>query len=184
MRLCRAASDETMSTILSPDIWLWVLALILIAVGVAGTILPALPGVPLVFGGMLLAAWIDDFQKIGYITLGVLGVITLLSLAVDFFAGVAGVKRFGASRAAVLGAALGTVVGLFFGILGLVFGPFAGALVGELSARRGVLTAGRVAFGTWIGMLLAVVIKLALVFAMLGVFTLVYLLAGERAPIV
>ena len=168
----------------SPDFWLWLLAFGLIAVGVAGTILPALPGVPLVFGGMLLAAWIDDFQKIGYVTLAVLGALMLLGMVVDFVAGVAGAKRFGASRAALFGATAGTVVGLFFGLPGLAFGPFVGALIGELSARKDVMAAGRVAFGTWLGMLVAIVIKLSLVFTMLGIFIFAYFFSGNHLPFV
>ncbi|RPI44743.1 MAG: DUF456 domain-containing protein [Betaproteobacteria bacterium] len=169
---------------LALDFWLWLAAFGLIAVGIAGTILPALPGVPLVFGGMLLAAWIDDFERIGYITLTVLGTLMLLSIVIDFLAGIAGAKRFGASRAALLGAAVGTVVGLFFGLLGLAFGPFVGALIGELSARKDMMAAGRVAFGTWLGMLVAVVVKLSLVFTMLGIFVFAYLVSGNRLPLV
>ena len=166
---------------ISPDVWLWLLAFGLMAVGVAGTVLPALPGVPLVFAGMLLAAWIDGFQKIGYVTVAILGAIMLASLAIDFLAGVAGAKRFGASRTALVGAALGTVIGMFFGLAGLAFGPFIGALIGELSARRDVMAAGRVAFGTWLGMLIAIVIKLSLVFAMLGIFVFAYFFGTRMA---
>jgi len=169
---------------ITPDFWLWLLAFGLIAVGVAGTVLPALPGVPLVFAGMVIAAWIDDFTRIGYVTLAILGAIMLLSLAVDFLAGIAGAKRFGASRAALVGAAIGTVVGIFFGLPGLAFGPFIGALTGELSARKNVMAASRVAFGTWVGMLIAIVIKLTLVFAMLGIFVFAYFIGGKGGSFV
>lgn len=158
----------------SPDLWLWLLAIGVIALGVAGTVLPALPGAPLVFTGLLLAAWIDNFQKVGYFALTLLGVLTLLSVAVDYVASYLGAKHVGASRQALVGAAVGTVLGLFFGIAGLVLGPFVGALPGEFTARKDAVRAGRVALGTWIGMLVAVVVKLALVFAMLGLFLLVY----------
>lgn len=161
---------------LSPDLWLWLLAFVLIAVGVAGTVLPALPGPPLVFGGLLLAAWIDDFREVGYVTLAVLGTLTLLSVIVDLVAAFVGAKRVGASRQALIGSALGTVIGLFFGLPGLVFGPFVGALVGELSARKGALAAGRVALATWVALLLAIVVKLAVIFAMLGLFLFAYVI--------
>ena len=170
--------------VLTPDFWLWLVALGLIAVGIAGTILPALPGVPLVFAGMLLAAWIDDFARVGYLTLIVLGILTLLGVVVDFVASIAGAKRVGASRAALVGATVGTIVGIFFGLLGLILGPFVGALVGELSARKGMMAAGRIALGTWLGMLLAVVIKLSLVFTMLGVFIFAYYVSGDRLPLI
>ena len=160
----------------SPDPWLWLTALVLIGAGVAGTVLPALPGAPLVFGGLLLAAWIDGFQKVGYVVIGVLGALTLFTVIVDIAAAVLGAKRVGATRAGLLGSAIGTVVGLFFGFAGLIIGPFAGALLGELSARRGLISAGRVAVGTWVALLIAVVVKLAVVFMMIGLFIFAYLL--------
>ncbi|HSX65224.1 MAG TPA: DUF456 domain-containing protein, partial [Pseudoxanthomonas sp.] len=110
----------------------YVLAAVLIVVGLAGVILPALPGLPLVFAGMLLAAWAGDFQQIGWVGLTALGLLTLLSVAVDFFAALVGAKRVGASRKALLGAVIGTFAGLFFGPIGLFAGPFVGALLGEL----------------------------------------------------
>jgi uncharacterized protein YqgC (DUF456 family) len=168
---------------LPPDFWLWLLAFGLVVVGVAGTVLPALPGVPLVFAGMLLAAWIDDFQRIGYVTLAILAAIMAASIAIDFLAGIAGAKRYGASTKALAGAAIGTVVGLFFGLPGLALGPFLGALIGELAARRDVMAAGRVAFGTWVGMLIAIVIKLSLVFAMLGIFVFAYFVGGAGSSL-
>lgn len=158
------------------DLWLWLLAATLIIVGIAGTVLPALPGPPLVFGGLLLAAWIEGFQKVGTVALALLGVFTVLAMAIDLVAGIYGAKRVGASRSALIGASIGTLFGVFLGIAGLIFGPFAGALTGEFLARRNALAAGRVAFGTWLGLVLAVAIKLALVFAMLGLFLLAYLL--------
>lgn len=151
--------------------WLYyTLAILLILVGVAGVILPALPGLPLVFAGMLLAAWAGDFQQIGWVTLVLLGALTALSVAVDFFATLLGAKRVGASRKALLGAALGTFAGLFFGLIGLFAGPFVGALLGELWHGKEIQQATKVGLGTWLGILLGVVLKLGLAFAMLGLF--------------
>lgn len=153
----------------------YILAAILIVVGVLGVILPALPGLPLVFGGMLLAAWTDDFERIGVWTLVILGVLTLLSLLIDIVATAMGAKRVGASRSAVVGAMLGTVVGLFFGIVGVFIAPFVGAVLGELLHRRklagsDVGHAAKVGLGTWFGIVIGVVSKLALAFAMIGLF--------------
>lgn len=149
----------------------YALAVVLVLVGIAGVILPALPGLPLVFAGMLLAAWAGDFQKISWITLVVLGLLTLLSLAVDFLATMMGAKRVGASRKALLGAVLGTFAGLFLGgPIGLFAGPFIGALLGELWHGRELGKATRVGLGTWLGILLGTVLKLGLAFAMLGLF--------------
>jgi uncharacterized protein YqgC (DUF456 family) len=154
----------------------FILAALLIAAGIAGAILPVLPGVPLVFGGMLLAAWADDFQHVGAVTLGLLGVLCVIALLVDFVAGVLGAKRVGASPRALWGAAIGTVVGLFFGLPGLLLGPFAGAVIGELTAGSRVDHAARVGIGTWLGLLFGTLAKLALCFTMVGVFLLAFVI--------
>ncbi len=154
---------------------LYIVAAILIVVGILGVILPALPGLPLVFGGMLLAAWADGFERIGVWTLVILGILTVLSLLIDIVATSMGAKRVGASRLAIVGAMIGTVVGLFFGIVGVFIAPFIGAVLGELLHRRklersDVGHAAKVGLGTWFGILLGVISKLALAFAMLGLF--------------
>lgn len=155
---------------MDPQSLYYVLAVVLILVGIAGVVLPALPGLPLVFVGMLLAAWAGDFQQIGWGILVVLGLLTLLSVGVDVFATLVGAKRVGASRKALLGAVLGTFVGLFFGPIGLFAGPFVGALLGELWHSRELGQATKVGLGTWLGIVVGVVLKLGLAFAMLGLF--------------
>jgi len=155
---------------------LWIVAILLVLAGIAGSVLPALPGVPLVFAGLLLGAWIDHFQKVGWFTLVILGLLTLLSFAVDFLATSMGAKRVGASKWAVVGSALGTLAGLFFGIPGLILGPFLGAVAGELIARRGQRQAVRSGFGAWVGLLVGTAGKLALIFAMVGIFLTAYAL--------
>ena len=155
---------------------LWIVAILLVLGGIAGSVLPALPGVPLVFIGLLLGAWIDHFQKVGWFTLVVLGLLTLLSFAVDFLATSMGAKRVGASKWAIAGSALGTLAGLFFGIPGLILGPFLGAVAGELLARRGQRQAVRSGFGAWIGLLVGTAGKLALIFTMVGIFLTAYAL--------
>lgn len=153
---------------------LWILSVALVAIGIAGTILPILPGVPLVFVGLLLAAWAGDFQAVGWPVLLVLGVLALLSILVDFAASSLGAKRVGASRAAMLGAALGTLLGLFFGLPGLLIGPFAGAAVGQFLVRRNLADAGRAGVGAWVGFLLGSVAKLALAVAMVVIFAVAW----------
>lgn len=155
---------------------LWVLAVGLMMVGLAGTILPMMPGVPLVFAGILLAAWIDGFSRVGVPTLIVLGVLTLLSFLLEYAAAALGAKRAGASRQAITGAAIGTFAGLFFGLPGLLVGPFAGAAIGELVARGGASRAVGVGVGAWIGFAIGSIAKLAIAFTMIGVFVAVYLL--------
>lgn len=161
---------------------LWyALAVLLVLVGLAGTVLPALPGVPLVFAGMLLAAWASDFAYVGTTALVMLGVLALVSVAVDFWATAMGAKRVGASGKALVGATLGTFAGMFFGIIGIFAGPFVGAVAGELLHlrsldRRGIGRAAKAGAGTWIGVVVAVGLKLMLVFAMMGIFILAWLL--------
>ena len=162
---------------MDPTTLYYLIAAVLVLVGLIGTVLPALPGLPLVFVGMLLAAWAGDFEQVGILMLVVLGVLTLVSLAVDFWATALGAKRVGASRKAIIGAVLGTFAGLFFGPLGLVLGPFVGALAGELLHRRrlggsDLGDAAKIGLGTWLGILFGIVLKLGLAFAMVGLFAL------------
>ena len=149
---------------------------LLVVVGVIGTAVPALPGTPLVFVGLLVAAGAERFQKVGWFTLSILAVLTLFSFVIDFLATKFGAKRVGASWAALVCAGIGAIVGIFFGLPGFIFGPFLGAVIGEYAARRNLRQAGRVGFGTWLGMLLGIAGKLALVFAMVGIFLTAYVL--------
>lgn len=158
------------------DTALWIMAILLIAVGVAGTVLPALPGAILVFGGVLLAAWIDGFTKISGLTVAIVGVLTLLAWATDYVAAALGAKKVGASKSAIVGAALGTVAGVFTGLIGLLFMPLVGAAVGQYYSERDLRRAGHVGVATWIGMLIGTAVKVALVFAMLGIFAAALLL--------
>jgi uncharacterized protein YqgC (DUF456 family) len=164
---------------MDPNALYYLMAAVMVLVGLAGTVLPALPGLPLVFAGMLLAAWAGHFERVGALTLVFLGILTLLSLAVDFWAAAQGAKRVGASTQAIWGAMLGTFAGLFLGPLGLVFGPFLGALIGEVLHRRrlggsDIGQAARIGLGTWLGIVFGVVLKLGLAFAMLGLFALAW----------
>jgi len=154
-------------------LWL-VLAVLLVCVGVAGSVLPALPGVPMVFAGLWLAAWVGDYERVGVLTLVLLGLLTALSFAIDLVATALGAKRVGATRLAVVGAALGTLGGLFLGLPGLLLGPFVGAVAGELLSHGKVQQATRAGLATWTGLLFGTLAKLALVFTMLGVFALAY----------
>jgi uncharacterized protein YqgC (DUF456 family) len=153
----------------------YLVAGILILAGLAGTILPAIPGLPLVFAGMLLAAWADGFTRIGGWTIAILAVLTLVSVVVDVAATALGAKRVGAGKGAMLGAAIGTVVGAFFSLPGLLLGPFLGAMVAELVRGRELAHASKIGFGTWVGLAVGTALKLGLAFAMLGVFALALL---------
>ncbi len=150
---------------------LWyVVAAVLILVGIAGAVVPALPGVPMVFAGMWLAASVDGYSLIGTPTLILLGILAGLAVLIDFVAGILGARRVAASRRALWGAMIGTFVGMFFGLAGLLLGPFIGALLGEASAGGTVRRSTEVGVATWIGLLFGTVAKVGLSFTMLGVF--------------
>jgi uncharacterized protein YqgC (DUF456 family) len=155
---------------------LWIVAIALVLAGVAGTVLPALPGAPLVFAGLLLAAWIDHFEKVGWFPLTLLFLLMILTFVIEIAAAGMGAKRVGASKLAIFGAAVGTVVGLFFSLPGLLLGPFVGAMLGEYLSRRNLKQAGKVGIGTWIGLILGTAGKIAVIFAMVGLFVTAYFL--------
>lgn len=149
---------------------LLIVAVLLIMIGVAGAVLPALPGVPLIFVGMLLAAWINGFKLISVFTVVVMGILTVLAIVVDYVAATLSAKRAGASKQGMIGAFVGTIAGLFTGLWGLVFMPLVGAAIGELIAHKDMFQAGKVGAATWFGMLIAIAVKLAVAFTMVGVF--------------
>lgn len=154
---------------------LWVLACVLAIAGLAGLVFPALPGAPLLFAGLLTAAWAEDFAYIGWRTLTVLACMALLTYVLELAASAYGARRYGASGRAVIGAGIGAVVGIFFGLPGVLLGPFLGAVAGELWAQRDLHAAGRAGLGATIGLALGVAGKLAVAMAMLGIFVVVRL---------
>ena len=149
---------------------LWFGAAICVVAGLAGVVLPALPGTPLLLVGLVLAAWAEDFAYVGPGMLVVLGLLAALTYVVDFLATAFGARRFGASSRAVVGAALGGLVGLLFGVAGVLLGPFVGAVLGELSAQRSLGDAGRAGVGATLGLIIGLVLKIALAVSMLGLF--------------
>jgi uncharacterized protein len=149
---------------------LLILAALLVAAGLAGLVLPALPGAPLLFGGFLLAAWAENFEYVRPWTLVLIALLAVLTYAVDFWATMFGTKKFGASRRAVIGALIGAVVGIFLGFPGVLLGPFIGAVIGELSARRSLQDATRAGIGATVGLVLGAALKIALAVSMVGIF--------------
>lgn len=147
-----------------------VLAVLLVVVGLVGVVIPALPGTVLIFAGLLLAAWSDGFSRVGVFTIVVLGFVTVATYFVDVAMMALGMQRLGATRRAAAGAAIGTLAGLFFGLPGLIVGPFAGAVLGELTNQRDWRRAGRAGVAAWIGFVIGTVVKIGLAFAMVGIF--------------
>jgi uncharacterized protein len=162
---------------------LWALVVALIGVGLAGTVLPALPGTAFILGGILLGAWIDDFQRVGTGALIAVGVLAVLAWSLDYVAGLLGAKKAGASRLALVGAAVGTVVGLLMGIVGVLFMPLVGAAIGEAIARRKESSdhavvgrqAVKVGVATWLGLMAGMLAKVVLSFVMIGIFVVALL---------
>ncbi|HVK31752.1 MAG TPA: DUF456 domain-containing protein [Burkholderiaceae bacterium] len=168
----------------APALW-WTLVVAMVLAGLAGTVLPVLPGTLLVLAGLFLGAWIDGFSRVSGVTMGVIALLAVLGFATDYVAALLGAKKIGASRWALIGAALGTVVGLLAGVVGVLVLPFVGAVAGEWYALRrappdagGPATARRaldVGVATWIGLLVGTAVKLALAFVMVGVFAIALL---------
>ena len=157
----------------------FVLAAVLVLVGLAGTVLPAIPGALFVFAGLFLAAWADGFAHVGAVGLTIIGVLGALAFVADFVASLLGARRVGASPLALAGAALGGLVGLFLGLPGLILGPFVGAVGGEFLARGRWAQAGKVGLGTWLGLVAAAILKLILAFMMISTFFAFWLVMGS-----
>lgn len=156
------------------SLW-WVLSAALIVIGLAGTVLPALPGTLFVLVGIVLGAWIDGFTRVGWITVTVVTVLAVIAWVLDYAAGLLGAKKAGASRQAIIGAALGTVAGIFMGLVGVLFMPLVGAAAGEYLAQRdnqidGKQRALKVGLATWLGIMVGLIAKVVIAFMMIGVY--------------
>lgn len=149
---------------------LLLLAAVLAFTGLAGLLFPVLPGAPLLFAGLVVAAWAENFEFIGLGTIIVLAVLSLMTYAVDVAAGILGARRFGASPRAMIGAGVGAVAGLFFGLPGVLLGPFLGACLGEMTAVNDLRMAGRAGFGATVGLVVGAALKIAIAFTMLGIY--------------
>lgn len=155
---------------------LWLLGIALVAAGLVGIVLPALPGHVLIFAGLLLAAWADHFHRVGPVMLTIIGLIGAASYSVDLVGAALGAQHFGASRRAMAGAALGTLLGLFLGLPGIIVGPFIGAVLGELTIHRDWKRVGKAGVAAWIGFAIGTAAKVGIAFLMIGLFIAAYFL--------
>lgn len=149
---------------------LWLASALMLIAGFAGLVLPALPGVLLIFAGLVFAAWAEGFAYVGWGTISILAALTVAAYIIDFLAGLLGAKRFGAGKYGVMGAAIGTILGLIFGLPGIIIGPFIGAVLGELYAHKDLQSASTAGLGVWIGMAIGIAARVAVAFVMVGVF--------------
>jgi uncharacterized protein YqgC (DUF456 family) len=154
---------------------LWILSAIFTVTGLAGMLLPVVPGAPVLFLGLLFGAWAEDFHYIGVWTLLILAGMAGLTYVVEFVASALGVRKYGGSPRAMWGAVVGGFAGMFFGIPGILLGPFVGAVLGELSLQRSLDQASRAGFGTVVGLAVGIAGKLAIGIAMLGLFLVIRL---------
>jgi uncharacterized protein len=150
------------------DLLLYGLGVLALLLGVAGVVLPVVPGSLLLFGGAVLVAWAGGFTLVGWPTLTVVGLLAAVIWAVDWVAAALGAKATGASRWAVVGASLGLVVGMFLGPIGIILGPAVGAIALEYWQDPDFEKALRAGFGTFLGFLLGSVVKVTLAFVLVG----------------
>lgn len=148
----------------------FVVSLLFMAVGVAGTVVPVLPGVPLIWLAMLGFGIVDKFQRVDATFLVITALVVVASEATDYLTRAWGAKRFGAGRAGTWGAVIGAMAGLFFLPLGLLLGPFLGALTGELLSGRSMQESLRAGWGGLIGTLSSIVVKFAVAVALTVAF--------------
>jgi uncharacterized protein YqgC (DUF456 family) len=154
---------------------LYLLGVALLAAGVAGLVLPVLPGAVLLVLGVIALAWAGDFVVLGWGTVAFAGLMGLAITAVDWGASILGAKAFGASKWAVIGSAVGLVVGLFLGLPGIILGPAVGALVFEYAKDPNFERALKAGLGTFVGFVVGSVLKVTLAFVLVGVVALRFL---------
>ncbi len=155
---------------------LWIVAILMIGIGLVGTVVPILPGLVFMFAGSWLAAYIDNYLEIGVSAVVIIGILTAIGMIVDWVAQSMGAKRAGASKAGIIGSFIGTIVGIFTGLWGLIFMPLVGAAIGEFISNKDMIQSGKVGFATWLGMMIGIVIKLGLAFTIVGVLVGAYLI--------
>ena len=158
------------------EILFYVLGAVALVVGLAGVVLPAIPGSALLVAGAVLVAWAEDFTRVSGWTVALCVVIGVAIWVLDFLAGLLGAKAFGASHWAVVGAGIGLVVGLFLGIPGIILGPAVGAIVFEYARDPNFQRAMKAGFGAFLGFVLGTAVKVSLAFMLVGVvaFALIF----------
>jgi uncharacterized protein YqgC (DUF456 family) len=147
-----------------------ILVALVMAVGVVGSVVPLVPGTPLIFVAAVVHAVATDFTPVGAGRLAILAVLAVAGWGIEHLAGALGARRAGGSRAAVVGAILGVMAGLPFAPLGLLIGPIAGAGAGELLSGRDPAGSVRTGVGTAIGVVLGIVAHVAFAVTMVALF--------------
>ena len=153
------------------DLLWWLIVIVLFAVGLIGTVLPVFPGTTIILAAAIIhRLMLGPAKSVGWLTLAILVLLTLVSYAIDVVSGYFGAKYFGATRWGTFGAIIGALVGLFFGVIGLFVGPVLGAIVGEFIAGKRMIDAGRAGWGSLLGNLAGMIGKLMIALAMITIF--------------
>lgn len=153
------------------EIFLITLSILTMAVGLAGTVIPMLPGIPLIYLGYIIYGIATSWQNYGQNAMIFWGVITVLTVLLDYYAGALGAKKYGASKAGVWGAIIGGILGIIFlGFIGIIVGPILGALAAELLAGKTLKEALKSGWGSFIGFLAGSLFKVIIGFIMIGTF--------------
>ena len=153
------------------ELLFWLIAVVLMAIGLIGTVVPVLPGTTIILGAAVIhRVALGAGRSLGITALVGLLALTLVSYALDAGAGYLGAKRFGASKWGVAGGIIGGIIGLFFALPGIFLGPILGAIAGELIGGKQLVRAGRAGWGTVLGMLGAMIAKIIIGFAMVAIF--------------
>jgi uncharacterized protein len=153
------------------ELFWWCFAIALFAVGLIGTIVPVLPGTTIILAAAVIHRLMLGVDKsIGWKTIVVLVLLTVISYVFDFLGSYFGAKYFGATKWGAFGAIIGALIGLFFGIIGLFAGPVIGAVAGEFIAGKRMIDAGRAGWGSLLGNIGAMLAKLIIGLAMISIF--------------
>ena len=156
----------------------WVVAIVLMAIGLIGTVLPIVPGAVIILGAAILHRIMVGPEKgMAWWGLAALVLLALLSYGLEYLSGYFGAKYFGATRWGVIGAVIGGIVGVFTGFVTLLVLPIVGAIVGELIAGKRLINAGKAGWGTLLGNLAGMIGKLVIAFGMVIIF-----LMNVRSP--
>jgi uncharacterized protein YqgC (DUF456 family) len=151
----------------------WLFAIVAMAVGLIGTVLPVVPGAIIILAAAVIhQIMLGSEKSLGWWNIAALVLLTFISYALEFASGYFGAKRFGATKWGAFGAMIGALAGLFFPFPGLIIGPVVGAFAGELVAGKRLISAGRAGWGTLLFNLLGMLGKLTIGLVMVSWFLL------------
>ena len=153
------------------ELFWWFFTIVLLAVGLIGSVLPAIPGATIILAAAVIhRIMLGPEKSLGWRALTVLVLLTLATYAIDVLSGYFGAKYFGATKWGTFGAIIGAIGGLFFGIIGLFVGPVIGAIAGEFVAGKRMIDAGRAGWGSLLGNIGGMIAKLAIALVMITIF--------------